>query len=32
MENHIPIIAFGLSEDNSVMRAISGEKIGTIIG
>lgn len=32
MENKIPIIAFGLSEENSIMRAISGEKIGTIIG
>lgn len=32
MENNIPIIAFGLTEPNSIMRAISGEKIGTIIG
>ena len=31
MENHIPIIVFGLNEENSIKRAISGEKIGTII-
>lgn len=31
MENKVPIIAFGLSEENSLIRAASGEKIGTII-
>ena len=31
MENKIPIIVFGLNEENSIKRAISGEKIGTII-
>lgn len=31
MENKIPIVAFGLSEENSIIRAVSGEKIGTII-
>lgn len=31
MENKIPIVAFGLAEDNSIIRAASGEKIGTII-
>lgn len=31
MENNIPIIAFGLDEENSIVRAGSGEKIGTII-
>lgn len=31
MENHIPIIAFGLSEERALVRAASGEKIGTII-
>lgn len=31
MENNIPIIAFGLSEENSIIRAVSGEKIGTVI-
>ena len=30
-ENDIPIIAFGLSEENSIIRVVSGEKIGTII-
>ena len=31
MENKVPKIAFGLSEENSIIRAASGEKIGTII-
>ncbi|MDE7406347.1 MAG: UMP kinase [Clostridiales bacterium] len=31
MENNIPIVAFGLSEENSIIRAVSGEKIGTVI-
>lgn len=31
MENKIPIVAFGLAEQNSIIRAVSGEKIGTII-
>lgn len=31
MENNIPIVAFGLSDENSIVRAVSGEKIGTII-
>ena len=31
MENHIPILAFGLSEENGIMRAVKGEKIGTLI-
>ena len=31
MENKIPIIVFGLNEENSIQRAISGEKIGTLI-
>ncbi len=31
MENKIPILAFGLDGDNSIVRAVSGEKIGTII-
>ena len=31
MENKIPIVAFGLSEKNSIVRAAEGEKIGTII-
>ncbi|MFA6866709.1 MAG: UMP kinase [Clostridia bacterium] len=32
MENSIPIIAFGLDDENSIVRAVKGEKIGTIIG
>ncbi len=31
MENNIPIVAFGLSEEKSIIRAVGGEKIGTII-
>ena len=31
MENNIPILAFGLSEENSIKRAIMGEKMGTLI-
>ncbi len=30
-ENDIPIIAFGLSEKNSIIRVVKGERIGTII-
>lgn len=30
-DNAIPIIAFGLAENDSIMRVVSGEKIGTII-
>ncbi len=31
MENNVPIVAFGLAEENSIIRAASGERIGTII-
>ena len=31
MDNNIPIVAFGLSEENSILRAAKGEKIGTLI-
>ncbi len=31
MDNSIPVLAFGLSEENSIIRAVSGEKIGTLI-
>lgn len=31
MENKIPIIAFALNEKDSILRAVNGEKIGTII-
>ncbi len=30
-ENNIKIIAFGLNEENSIVKAVKGEKIGTII-
>ncbi len=32
MENNIPVIAFGLSEKESIVRVVGGEKMGTIIG
>jgi len=31
MENNTPILVFALNDENSIKRAISGEKIGTII-
>ena len=31
MENHMPMLLFGLSEEDSIVRAVSGEKIGTMI-
>jgi uridylate kinase len=31
MENNIPIIAFALNEEDSLVRAVNGEEIGTII-
>lgn len=31
MENHIPIIAFGLNSENGLVKAAMGEKVGTII-
>ena len=31
MENKIPIIAFSLKEEDSILKAVSGEKIGTLI-
>ena len=31
MENHMPMLLFGLSEEDSIIRAVSGDKIGTII-
>ena len=30
-ENHMPIIAFGLESENGLIKAATGEKIGTII-
>ena len=31
MDNKIPLIVFGLKEEGSILRAVRGEKIGTII-
>lgn len=31
MENHVPIIVFALNEEHSIKKAITGQKIGTII-
>lgn len=31
MENKIPVIAFALSDENSIIKAVKGETIGTII-
>lgn len=31
MENKIPVIAFALKQENSIIKAVTGEKIGTII-
>lgn len=31
MENSIPILAFGLNEENGILRAVCGESLGTII-
>ena len=31
MENHLPMVLFGLNEKNSIERAVAGEKIGTKI-
>lgn len=31
MENHIPIVAFGLNTEDGLLKAARGEKIGTII-
>lgn len=32
MENKIPVLAFGLFEEKSLLRAVCGETIGTVIG
>lgn len=31
MENHMPMLLFALSEEDSIIRAVSGEQIGTVI-
>ena len=32
MDNNIPILVFGLNDPNNIVRAVKGEKIGTVIG
>ena len=31
MDNKIPLIVFGLKEEGGIMKAVNGEKIGTLI-
>ncbi len=31
MENNVPTLAFGLNEENSIVRAVCGEQLGTMI-
>ena len=31
MENKVPILVFALNEENSLLRAVNGENLGTII-
>lgn len=31
MENNVPVIAFGLDDEDSIVRVVCGEKLGTII-
>ena len=31
MENNIPVLAFGLDEENSIVKAVCGEKMGTLV-
>jgi hypothetical protein len=31
MENKTPILAFGLNEENAIVRVVEGEKLGTWI-
>jgi len=31
MDNKIPLIVFGLKDEGSIMKAVKGEKIGTLI-
>ena len=30
-DNGIPVVIFGLNEENSIVRAVNGDKIGTIV-
>jgi len=31
MDNNIPMVCFGLAEENSIIRVVRGEKIGTTV-
>ena len=31
MENNVPTLAFGLNEEKSIVRAVCGERLGTLI-
>ena len=31
MDNHMPMVCFGLAEENSIIRVVRGEKIGTTV-
>ena len=31
MENNIPILVFAMNEKNSIVRAVSGEQVGTLV-
>ena len=31
MDNNIPMVCFGLAEENSIVRVVRGEKIGTTV-
>jgi uridylate kinase len=32
MENHLPMIVFGMSDEGAIARVVQGEKIGTFVG
>lgn len=32
MDNRMPILVFGMKEEGSILRAVMGEKIGTVVG
>ena len=32
MDNHIPVLLFALKDPRNIIRAVCGEKVGTIVG
>ena len=30
-DNHIPLVVFGISDPENIVRAVKGEKIGTVV-